>query len=317
MRDVPICWCSSVTLSMMLGPLLLIAHETITRRWLRRPAATLRRHRRARHPVIIAGFGRFGQIVARVLRVKGFRSPRSTAARRTSTSCAASATRSTTATPRGSICCAPRAPRRRRSFVLAIDDVDASVRTAHPRARAVSAPQGFARARNRQHAFALMDAGVTTVIRETYASSLEMAQSVLEALGETAAAARDAVRRFREHDEKTLGRAVRGQGGRGEVPRHHARVGAAAGEAVRGGPRPRRPGRTPWMRRARYAISGSASCRTRPRGAQPAACASGSATRAPRCGSDATSRSAVASASWSSARRAASFPAGPTVRAGA
>ena len=33
----------------------------------------------------------------------------------------------------------------------------------------------FARARNRQHAFALMDAGVTAVIRETYASSLEMA----------------------------------------------------------------------------------------------------------------------------------------------
>ena len=62
----------------------------------------------------------------------------------------------------------------------------------------------FARARNRQHAFALMDAGVREVIRDTYASSLEMAASVLEALGETPAAAREAVRRFRAHDEATL-----------------------------------------------------------------------------------------------------------------
>ncbi len=62
----------------------------------------------------------------------------------------------------------------------------------------------FARARNRQHAFALMDAGVKNVIRETYVSSLEMASSVLEALGETPAAAREAVRRFRTHDEATL-----------------------------------------------------------------------------------------------------------------
>jgi len=62
----------------------------------------------------------------------------------------------------------------------------------------------FARARNRQHAFALMDAGVTEVIRETFASSLEMAAAVLEELGETPAAAREAVRRFRQHDQKTL-----------------------------------------------------------------------------------------------------------------
>jgi len=62
----------------------------------------------------------------------------------------------------------------------------------------------FARARNRQHAFALMDVGVTEIIRETYASSLEVAAAVLEALGETPASAREAVRRFRQYDQKTL-----------------------------------------------------------------------------------------------------------------
>jgi hypothetical protein len=49
-----------------------------------------------------------------------------------------------------------------------------------------------------------MDAGVTEVNRETYASSLEIAAAVLEALGETNVSAREAVRRFREHDQKTL-----------------------------------------------------------------------------------------------------------------
>jgi hypothetical protein len=49
-----------------------------------------------------------------------------------------------------------------------------------------------------------MDAGVTHIIRETLLSSLELANSVLQELGETQASAREAVRRFRQHDERTL-----------------------------------------------------------------------------------------------------------------
>jgi hypothetical protein len=51
-----------------------------------------------------------------------------------------------------------------------------------------------------------MELGVQLIIRETYASSLEMAQAVMESLGEPASSARAAVRRFREHDEATLQR---------------------------------------------------------------------------------------------------------------
>src|SRR5579863_5734758 len=61
----------AVTLSMMLGPLLLIAHEAITRRWLAPARAPYDAIEERDTPVIIAGFGRFGQIVARVLRMKG------------------------------------------------------------------------------------------------------------------------------------------------------------------------------------------------------------------------------------------------------
>src|SRR5262249_51594366 len=61
----------AVTLSMMLGPLLLIVYEALAKRWLAASAAPYDAIDEHDIPVIIAGFGRFGQIVARVLRVKG------------------------------------------------------------------------------------------------------------------------------------------------------------------------------------------------------------------------------------------------------
>jgi monovalent cation:proton antiporter-2 (CPA2) family protein len=194
----------AVTLSMMLGPLLLIAREAITRRWLQPAVAPFDAIDEHDIPVIIAGFGRFGQIVARVLRVKGL----------SFTALDSSQTHVDFVRRFGNKVYYGDASRvdllraagaaSAQILVLAIDDVDASVRTAILAREQFSHLKVYARARNRQHAFALMDAGVTAVIRETYASSLEMAQSVLEALGETAAAAREAVRRFRVHDEKTL-----------------------------------------------------------------------------------------------------------------
>jgi len=193
----------AVTLSMLLGPLLLIAHEALGRR-LSPPEAPFDSIDEHDIPVIIAGFGRFGQIVARVLRVKG----------RPFTALDSSQTHVDFVRRFGNKVYYGDASRldllraagahSARVLVLAIDDVDASVRTAALVREQFPHLKIFARARNRQHAFALFDAGVTQVIRETYASSLEMAQAVLEALGETPAAAREAVRRFRLHDQKTL-----------------------------------------------------------------------------------------------------------------
>ncbi|HEV3179287.1 MAG TPA: monovalent cation:proton antiporter-2 (CPA2) family protein [Steroidobacteraceae bacterium] len=194
----------AVTLSMLLGPLLLIAHEAVTRRWLAPPAAPFDAFEEHDIPVIIAGFGRFGQIVARILRVKGLPF---TALDNSQTHVDfvrrfgnkvyyGDATRLDLLRAAGADGA--------RILVLAVDDVDASVRTAVLVREQFPRLKIFARARNRQHAFALRDAGVTSVIRETYAASLEMAAAVLEALGETPAVAREAVRRFRQHDEQTL-----------------------------------------------------------------------------------------------------------------
>jgi voltage-gated potassium channel Kch len=62
----------------------------------------------------------------------------------------------------------------------------------------------FARARNRQHAFRLMDLDVRYVIRETLVSSLEMSVQVLESLGLSKSKSLETVHRFRAYDEVTM-----------------------------------------------------------------------------------------------------------------
>lgn len=194
----------AVTLSMMLAPLMLLAEEAVRARWLAPAQAPYDAIEEGDTPVIIAGFGRFGQIVGRILRVK----------RLAFTALDSSQTHVDFVRRFGNKVYYGDASRldllraagaaTARVLVLAVDDVEASVRTAMLVREQFPNLKVLARARNRQHAFALMDAGVTAIVRETYGSSLEMAGRVLEALGSTSAAARETVRRFRVHDEATL-----------------------------------------------------------------------------------------------------------------
>jgi len=89
-------------------------------------------------------------------------------------------------------------------FVLATEDVETSVRTAELVRRHFPDLKIMARARNRQHALRLMDIGVKYFIRETYLSSLDLAQHTLESLGLTRADAIESIRRFDAHDKKQL-----------------------------------------------------------------------------------------------------------------
>jgi monovalent cation:proton antiporter-2 (CPA2) family protein len=194
----------AVTLSMMLGPLLLLAHDVVESRWLGDPARPFDEIDDRETPVIIAGFGRFGQIVARILRMRKI----------PFTALDSNQTNVDFLRRFGNQVYYGDASRldllraagieTAKIFVLAIDDVDASIRAAQIVRTQFPKVKVFARARNRQHSFALMDAGVTNIIRETLLSSLDLAGSVLQELGDTQASARDAVRKFRQHDEATL-----------------------------------------------------------------------------------------------------------------
>jgi glutathione-regulated potassium-efflux system ancillary protein KefC/glutathione-regulated potassium-efflux system protein KefB len=154
--------------------------------------------------VIIAGFGRFGQIVGRILRAKKI----------AFTALEASQTQVDFLRRFGNQVYYGDASRlellraahaeNAQVFVLAIDDVEASVRTAELIRKHFPHLKVFARARNRQHAFRLMDLDVRYTIRETLVSSLEMSVQVLESLGLSKSRAVETVHQFRVHDEATM-----------------------------------------------------------------------------------------------------------------
>src|SRR5262249_48176277 len=89
-------------------------------------------------------------------------------------------------------------------FVLAIDDVEASVKTAEVVRRNFPDLPILARARNRVHQIRLYDLGVKLVYRETFLSSLEVAHQSLLRLGFGVAAAQQAVALFKQHDEAQI-----------------------------------------------------------------------------------------------------------------
>jgi glutathione-regulated potassium-efflux system ancillary protein KefC/glutathione-regulated potassium-efflux system protein KefB len=194
-----------VTISMLLAPLTFVAHERLITRWAERKSepeydvidapAT---------PVIIAGFGRYGQIVSRVLRMCDIpftalevNYQQVDFVRRFGSKIYfgdASRIDLLKAAKTGEA----------KLFVLAIDDVEASVRTATLVRRHFPDLPILARARNRVHHFRLRDLGIQSIYRETFPSSLEVAHQALLRLGLGISAAQRAVSLFKQHDEAQL-----------------------------------------------------------------------------------------------------------------
>jgi glutathione-regulated potassium-efflux system protein KefB len=89
-------------------------------------------------------------------------------------------------------------------FVIATENPEENLRTARMLKRHFPHLKIFARARNRQHVFRLMDLNVDEIVRDTFFSSLELARYVLLALGYDEATAKEHLRAIREHDERVL-----------------------------------------------------------------------------------------------------------------
>jgi glutathione-regulated potassium-efflux system ancillary protein KefC len=195
----------TVALSMLVTPLLLVALD----RWLlprfARCADTgpdvsdhvLSEPQEA--PVIIAGFGRYGQVIGRLLHANGlkptvldhdaeqvaflrkfgFRVHYGDATRLDLLRLAGAETA--------------------RVLVIAIDDTEQSLHLAEVARQHFPQLTVVARARNVQHHFALRDRGVQLIERETLDSALMSARSVLEQLGWLPHQARQLAMRFRRH----------------------------------------------------------------------------------------------------------------------
>jgi len=194
-----------VTLTMVATPILLGADRWLTARL--SPKTSLADFDappdRDGH-VIIAGFGRMGGIVGRVLRAKKIPftaldiSPEQVEVVKRFGAEAFFGDAS-----RPDILEAARA-NRARAIVVTIDDVEAAMRTVTIVQQRYPGLPIYARARDRAHAHRLIEAGVAEVHRETFETSLALTGRVLKGLGLPEREVQTAIRTFKAHDEKRL-----------------------------------------------------------------------------------------------------------------
>ncbi len=194
-----------IALSMLASPLLFSASE----RWLvprlgarPKPYDTAEDARPA--PVVICGFGRFGQVIGRILSMRQIRfnalDPDAdnieTVRRYGNKAYFGDPTRLDLLRAVGAD--------QARLVVVAIPDMAENLKVVEMVRRNFPGAEVLARARNRRHAHLLMDLGVEQIVRETYFSSLRMTELVLNQLGFRPEEARRTVQAFREHDERVL-----------------------------------------------------------------------------------------------------------------
>lgn len=193
-----------ITLSMALSPFLGILDERFTASC---PPVSKPEYDEIRGEapgVIIAGFGRFGQIFGRILRAQNIsfvaidHDPDHIQLIRKfgNTVYYGDASRADLLESAGA--------KNAKYLILAIDDVDASLRTAQMATENFPNLKIFARARNRGHAFDLMGLGVTQIKRETFDSSVYFVGQLLVDMGFDPARAQTVIEKFKRHDEIML-----------------------------------------------------------------------------------------------------------------
>jgi CPA2 family monovalent cation:H+ antiporter-2/glutathione-regulated potassium-efflux system protein KefB len=194
-----------VALSMMLSPILFTGVETFLL-----PRIAQRKDRPfdviddGVTPVIICGYGRMGQIVGRVLTAQRIaytaldKNPEQIDVIRKF------GRKVFYGDPSREDVMRAAGAETARVLVIALDDMDGSLKTAQMVKRKFPHLIVVARARNRRHVHLLMAAGVEHIIRETFFSSLRLTELALEQVGLSSEQAARAIELFREHDERIL-----------------------------------------------------------------------------------------------------------------
>jgi len=193
---------AAVAISMALTPLMLIAYK----RWCSDDLAKGPEPRNDafdnRPDVIVAGFGRFGQIAARLLIVNRFKISTLDASaeqvdlvrRFGSRVYYGDATRLDLLRAAGAADA--------KVLIVAIDDRDQAEKLVEIAVRYFPNLKVLARAYDRRHAYRLLDKGAHVVERETFEAGLVLGSEALKTLGFKADQATRAARLFRIHDEK-------------------------------------------------------------------------------------------------------------------
>lgn len=198
---------AAIALSMALTPLLLILNDRVIQpRFARLPSQTrepdaIESHD---HPVILAGFGRFGHVVGRLLQANGFgvtvldNDPDQVEmlGRFGMKSFYGDASRADLLAAAGA--------ERAKIFVCAVDNEEKSLEIVDLVQHEFPHLRILARACSRSHAYELIKRGVTDFRRDTLGSSLDLGTDILRALGYRAHRALRATQTFRCHEEESV-----------------------------------------------------------------------------------------------------------------
>jgi Kef-type K+ transport system membrane component KefB/voltage-gated potassium channel Kch len=199
----------AVALTMVLAPLLWIVNDRVLVPWLTRDLEPppFDRIDDPGTPVIIAGYGRVGQIVGRVLNMRKIRftaldaSPDAVDAIRKfgNKIYYGDATRLDLlrAAKTGEA----------KLFVVCVDNVESATKIVKLVQQQYPQVKILARARNRTHLMELREIGIESPIRETFAGSVQLAEQVLAGLGESRESLDNIIAKFVAHDEQMLERA--------------------------------------------------------------------------------------------------------------
>lgn len=193
-----------VALTMLITPLLFILYDKISAAQAHttsdRADDTIDSH----GPVIIAGMGRFGQIVNRLVRNSGFETvvldnnPKSIELMRRFgiKGFFGDPTRPEILTAAGL--------KAAKILVVAVDDTDAAIRLVEHARREREDLHIIARATDREQVYRLYAAGANDIVREMFDSSLRAGRYVLENVGLTEYEAAEAEKTFYKHDRYAL-----------------------------------------------------------------------------------------------------------------
>ncbi|MBS0410251.1 MAG: cation:proton antiporter [Proteobacteria bacterium] len=197
-----------IALSMLLSPLLFAASESaLIPRLKARKAPPPRPYDTFEDqdaPVIVAGLGRVGQIVARVLRMQGIAFTALEKDSEQVEQVRRFGNKVFFGDPSRTEVLRAAGADKARLLILATSDTKESLEITETVKRNFPDLKIVARARDRYHAHQLLDLGVTNVTRETYLSSLRMAEEALKVLGHPPDRAKREVGLFRDYDEQLL-----------------------------------------------------------------------------------------------------------------
>ncbi|TAG70352.1 MAG: sodium:proton exchanger, partial [Burkholderiales bacterium] len=197
----------AVVLTMIFAPLAWLVNDKLLEPWLTKDeAAPFDLIDDPATPVIIAGYGRVGQIVGRVLNMRNIKYTALDAASDHVDSVRRFGNKIYYGDATKLDLLRAAKTQDAKFFVVCVDDMEASLTIARLVRKQFPQVTVLARARNRTHALELRELGVESPMRETFWSSIQLTKDLLMQLGETASQVDSTLATFVKHDAELLDR---------------------------------------------------------------------------------------------------------------